>query len=71
MPTTLNIMDILSQVKKLDKDEQFNLLVHLVALVRKEDGSKSDRKLSSISGIGSNIWKDIDIDEYVEQERQW
>lgn len=71
MSATLNIHDILSKVKELDKNEQFTLLERLVAIIRKNDISEAPTKLSKISGIGSNIWKETDIDEYIDQERQW
>lgn len=71
MPTALNIHDILSKVKKLDKEEQLTLLERLVALIRKEDAQNKPTKLSKITGIGSKVWQSTNIDEYIEQERQW
>lgn len=71
MSTTLNINDILSKVKELDKDEQLTLLERLVALIRKNEATKTPIKLSGISGVGSKIWKKTNIDEYIDQERQW
>lgn len=71
MSSTLNIHDILSKVKELDKDEQLTLLERLVALIRKNESIKSPAKLSRISGIGSKIWKKTNIDEYIDRERQW
>ena len=71
MSSTLNIHDILSKVKELDKDEQLTLLERLVALIRKNESIKSPSKLSRISGIGSKIWKKTNIDEYIDRERQW
>jgi hypothetical protein len=71
MPTALNIQEILSKVKKLDKEEQFTLLERIVALIRKEDTQNKPTKLSKISGIGSKVWQSTNIDEYIEQERQW
>ncbi len=68
---TLNIHGILSQVRKLDKDERFILLERLISLVRKDDDTEKVSTLSSISGIGSEIWKNVDVDEYIEQERKW
>lgn len=70
MPTALNLKDILSQVKKLGKEDQLALLEKLVLLIRRGD-RQLPTKLSSISGIGSEIWKGGNIDEYLEQERQW
>ena len=71
MSSTLNIHDILSKVKQLGKDEQLTLLEKLIALIRKNESIKSPTKLSGISGIGSKIWKKTNIDEYIDQERQW
>jgi hypothetical protein len=71
MPTALNIQDILSQVRQLGKDEQFTLLERLIALVRKGEKAPKAAKLSSITGVGSEIWKGTDIDGYIEHERQW
>jgi hypothetical protein len=71
MSATLNIQDILTQVRRLDKGEQFSLLERLVALVRKSDESTKPVKLTSISGLGSEVWEKTNIDQYIEQERQW
>ena len=71
MSQTLNINDILSKVKKLDKEEQFTLLEQIVSLIRKNEISGSPSKLSEIAGIGSTIWKHTNIDSYIDHERQW
>ncbi|MEO6721865.1 MAG: hypothetical protein ABIN67_15965 [Ferruginibacter sp.] len=71
MSATLNITDILSRVKELDKDEQLTLLEKLVGLIRKNGPTKSHIKLSGISGIGSKIWSETSIDKYIDEERQW
>lgn len=71
MSATLNLHDILSKVKELDKKDQFTLLERLVALIRKNESANTPVKLSKISGIGSKVWKKTNIDEYIEQERQW
>jgi hypothetical protein len=72
MAESININDILSQVKKLDKEDQLNLLQRLVLLLKKNEVSKNTPvNLSSLSGLGSEIWKDTDIDSYIEGERQW
>ena len=71
MPATLNIHDILSIIKKLDKEDQLTLLERLVALIRKNDTTNPPVKLSKISGIGLKVWKKTNISEYIDQERQW
>jgi hypothetical protein len=71
MPATLNIKDILTQVKNLDKEDQLTLLERLVALVRKHEDSPNKLSLLSLSGVGADLWEDINIDQYIDQERQW
>ncbi|MEO6455466.1 MAG: hypothetical protein ABIN97_15410 [Ginsengibacter sp.] len=72
MATSLNINDILSQVKKLDKEEQLNLLQRIEPLLKKTQVTKSSSlRLTSLSGLGSDIWTNTDIDNYIDKERQW
>jgi hypothetical protein len=71
MPASLNINDILSKVKELGKEEQFTLMERLVALLKRNETVRKPVKLSKISGVGSKIWEKNNIDEYIEQERQW
>ena len=65
-----NIQAILSQVKELDSNQQFNLLEKLVLMLRKNNAA-SDIKLSAITGVGSEIWSGTDIDKYIDTEREW
>ena len=71
MATALNIHDILSKIEKLHKEEQLTLLEKLVSLIKKKEMQNEPTKLSKITGIGSKVWQSINIDEYIEQERQW
>lgn len=71
MANTVGLKEILQQVQKLDRGEQLTLLEKLVGIIKKKEKTSSPVKLSSIAGIGAELWKDIDIDKYVENERQW
>jgi len=71
MNADLNVNDILLQVKRLDKEDQLNLLEKLALLIRKSERKENKTKLTSISGVGSSLWSNTDIDGYVDQERQW
>ena len=73
MAALLNINDILSQVKQLNKEDQLNLLQRLIVLLKKKEVTNSaPLSLTSLSGLGSEIWKsDNDINNYIDQERQW
>jgi hypothetical protein len=73
MAESLNINDILTQVKQLEKEEQLTLLQRLVSLLKQNEITKTaSTHLTSLSGLGSEIWKSINnIDSYIDEERQW
>ncbi|MGN6248084.1 MAG: hypothetical protein ACTHNG_06990 [Ginsengibacter sp.] len=73
MAASLNLNEILSQVEQLDKEDQLTLLKRMAHLLKKrESGKKSSVRLTSLSGVGSEIWKSTDeIDKYIDEERQW
>jgi len=71
MAEIVNIQDILADVKKLDKEQQFTLLEKLVSLIKNIRLKDAPVKLSEISGVGAKIWNEINIDEYIDKERQW
>ena len=71
MSMNANVDDILLQVKRLAKEDQLNLLEKLTLLIRKTERKENKTKLTSISGVGSSLWSNTDIDGYVDQERQW
>ncbi len=73
MAASLNINDILSQVKQLDKEDQLTLLQRMAYLLkRREANTTTSAGLISLSGLGSEIWRNVDsIDKYIEEERQW
>lgn len=73
MAASLNINDILSKVKQLDKEDQLSLLQRLASLLKRTEAKKTTSlRLTSLSGLGSEIWKSTnDIDNYIDGERQW
>ena len=73
MAASLNINDILSQVKQLDKEDQLTLIQRLVSLLKRTEATKTtSQQLTALSGLGSEIWKsERDIDNYIDGERQW
>jgi hypothetical protein len=73
MAAASNINDILSQVKQLDKEDQLTLLQRLASLLKRAEAAKTTSvRLTSLSGLGSEIWKSKDdVDIYIDGERQW
>jgi len=69
MNAELNLDNILSKVKKLSKTEQVTLLQKITLLIKRNENVAKAINLSDISGIGSSLWKNIDIDKYIDEER--
>jgi hypothetical protein len=72
MGKSINIENILSQIEKLDYANKLYLIERLIKQLRNsKEGTLSSHHLTELNSLGSEIWKDVDIDKYVQQERQW
>jgi hypothetical protein len=71
MNAELGLNEILSQVKKLNKLDQVTLLEKIKAMLQSKSKLAKPAKLSEISGLGSSLWSNVDIDRYIDNERQW
>lgn len=61
--------DIRRQVETLTANEQLRLLEELAAIVRRRMGVKPKRSILELEGLGKEVWKGLDAQEYVNQER--
>lgn len=71
MDTDLKLSKILSQVQKLNKFEQAVLVKKIAGMIGESKSVKMRTKLSGLAGLGADVWHGVDIDKYVDEERQW
>ena len=73
MDKSVKIENILSQIRKLDYDSRLYIMKRLIKLLKRHNKKTKPtlHHLTELSSLGSEIWKDVDIDKYVQQERQW
>jgi hypothetical protein len=74
MSKETQVKDILSQIKKLDHETKIELMEEIVNLLKAnkiEQERRSETRLTDLNELGSEIWKDVNVDQYVERERQW
>ena len=72
MATSIRIEEILHQVEKLESEDQLSLLNQLTVLLKKTTFTKDEQlSLTSLSGLGREIWKNKDIDTFLDNERAW
>ena len=70
MNAELSLSEILTLVQKLNKVEQTTLLKKIALLIKNEEKQPKPVKLKQIAGLGSSLWN-INIDKYIDEERQW
>jgi hypothetical protein len=70
MEATANIGQIINLISKLDFEDKINIVESVVSMLKKRESSTSP-KLRELRGLGAEIWTDIDIEEYIQNERQW
>ena len=63
--------DIYRRVDTLDYTNKLHLLSYLMKNLIKS-GTKTKHNLNELRGLGKEIWQDLDIDNYINNERaQW
>jgi hypothetical protein len=69
----MTIAEILQQAKTLSGQERKELVKLLVDSLEVSEGvPRQQRRLSELRGLGKEIWKGIDAQEYVDQLRsEW
>ena len=67
--STYNYNEILSRIQTLPRSEQLRLLEGLAAMLRQEDLLRPRRSILEFGGIGQEAWKGIDVQEFINQER--
>jgi hypothetical protein len=68
-----NIEHILNQIKKLDFESNLYLIQKMVddLKLKIQTGNGGAHRLSELNSLGSDVWKDIDLEQYIQQERSW
>ncbi|OGR61194.1 MAG: hypothetical protein A3J80_00445 [Desulfobacula sp. RIFOXYB2_FULL_45_6] len=60
---------VISEIKLLNLSDQLRLLEETATLIRKKTGNLNPRSILELKGKGKDIWKDIDITKYIDEER--
>jgi hypothetical protein len=70
MDSTLNINQIVSEIEKLDYNDKINILSRIAKLLKREDRVHQINSIIRLKGLGKNIWRTIDVDNYISDERE-
>ncbi len=61
--------DLLSQIRSLPLEEQQKLLEELQVIVRDAMEHQPMHHITELEGLGAEIWKDVDVEAYINNER--
>lgn len=73
MNATIEIKKILAQVDQMDEQAKANVLEKIKAILSNAKIAEENSKLTlySLKGVGSDLWRDTDVEEYIKKEREW
>ena len=66
---TTSYDDIIKMTRQLGLSEQLRLLESLAEIVRQQVELSKQRSILELEGLGAEIWRSVDAQEYVHQER--
>ena len=62
--------EVRRQIESLTLDKQMRLMQELASIVSHRTPAKYKRNIMELEGLGKDIWRGIDAQEYVDRERQ-
>ena len=60
--------EVKARVVELSVEEKWRLLEELIAALRQSEPSKK-HSIMEFEGLGAEMWRQIDVDRYLEEER--
>lgn len=68
--TEINHDHLISEIKNLKLSDQLRILEEVAALIRRSSrGSDQMRNITELRGKGKDIWKNINVKDYLAEER--
>ena len=68
--SVLTYDDYVKGIRKLEPGQQLSLVELLSAELKKSITPKGiNPKITALKGLGADIWKDVDTDEFLKKER--
>ena len=61
--------EVLGQVERLSPDDQLRLVEQLAGRLRRHMPTTKAHRITELKGLGKEIWEGIDVQQYIDQER--
>ncbi len=67
--STYAYREALSRVLLLTPDEQLQLLAEVATTLRDKVTTRPKHNVMEFSGFAKELWKDVDVEKYIDEER--
>ena len=67
--STDNYREAVNRVLRLTPDEQLQLLAFLSSIIRDRGRPEPLHSILEFEGLGKEVWQGIDVEKYIEEER--
>lgn len=72
MKESVKIQKIVNQVSALDYNSKIQVAEKIISLLKNHDKKTThEQKLTDLKGLGADLWANIDVDDYLQNERAW
>ena len=65
----VNYKQVMSEIKSLNLSDQLRILEEMATLICKKASKTKPRSILELKGKGKDIWKGLNIKEYIDEER--
>jgi len=70
MNAAIKLDRITKEIEELDYNNKINLMGRIVSMLKWSPNSEKLNKITDLKGLGREIWKNVDIENYIKQERE-
>lgn len=70
MSSTANINNIIHEIESLDYISKINLMSKIVSMLKQPQEKTTSTNITQLKGLGKEIWKDVNIENYISKERE-
>ncbi len=71
MSCTARIDNIMNEVSTYDVEMRILLIEKILDSIKTAGKQKHSAGLSELKGLGADLWKQIDVQKYIDEQREW
>ena len=65
----VDLKKVIKSARQLEAEEQLQLISELTQSLRQTLKKPSRHKLMDLAGVGAQLWRNVDVDKYLNKER--